>query len=316
MFEINRKLLSLCTLTFISLGLHSCQNFSNTAFGSQKLDSLVDANEEKVIQNRPVLHDKWDSLRRNQIVFKIDSIHPVDIKTQKKRLKDSLRREFDKHPKHVYLTFDDGPLVGSKAIDSLAKAKNIKVNAFVVGRHADMGKNRMNDLNRYINNPLVAVYNHSFTHGFNRFQTFYGDSKKAFEDFKTNESKITMQSKVARLPGRNIWIYDDVRKIDIQNAAATADLLYQDGYKIFGWDVEWRINSPTGVPIIPLETVYSRMRNFMNNKSSKEPNNVVLLMHDDMFQTRKGQKLLSDLIDSLQKQDYKFEFMEDYPIKY
>jgi len=39
-------------------------------------------------------------------------------------------------------------------------------------------------------------------------------------------------------------------------------------------------------------------------------------MHDDMFQTRKGKQLLLQLLDSLQKQDYKFEFIEDYPIKY
>ena len=316
MLNIKGGLFGFCVVALTSITLFSCNNFSNTVLGSQKQDSIVEKVEEK-LPIRPVLHDKWDSLRKNLVVFKIDTLNPVDIKTQKKRLKDSLRREFDKKPKHVYLTFDDGPLVGSKAIDSLAKAKNIKVNAFVVGRHASMGKGRMRDLERYIANPLVAVYNHSYTHGYNKIQAFYSNSEKAFEDFKKNEADFKLSSnKVARLPGRNIWIYDQERKIDIVNAAKTADLLFADGYKVFGWDVEWRINSPTGTAKEPLSTVYGRIVNFMNNKSSREPNNVVFLMHDDMFQTKKGEKLLIDLVDSLISKGYQFEFMEDYPIKY
>ena len=314
MLKLKGELVGLCAVVFTTLGFFSCNNFSNSVFGSQKLDSLDDTKQELIIKYP--LHDKWDSLRKNKLVFTVDTLHPIAIKTQKKNLKDSLRREFDKQPKHVYLTFDDGPLVGSRAIDSIATAKNIKINAFVVGRHSTMGKYRLRDLNLYIDNPLVAVYNHSYTHGMNRLQTFYSDSQKAFLDFKKNESTVNFNSKVARLPGRNIWIYDDERKIDIPNAAPTADLLFQDGYKVFGWDVEWRLNSVTGVANVPLETVFGRIVNFMNNKSSKEPNNVVFLMHDDMFQTKKGQKLLIELIDNLIAKGYKFEFMEDYPIKY
>lgn len=315
MLKAKGEFFGLCALSLMSICLFACNNGSNSVFGSNKLDSLVEEIHEKMAP-RPVLHDKWDSLKRNQIVFKVDTLHPVDIKTQKQKLKDSLRREFDKKPKHVYLTFDDGPLVGSKAIDSLAKAKNIKVNVFVVGRHADMGKGRMNDLKRYIDNPLVAVYNHSYTHGYNRIQAFYSDSQKAFDDFKKNEATIALKSKIARLPGRNIWMYEDKKKVDLKNALATAEKLFADSYKIYGWDVEWRLKSPTGEPFVPMNTVYSRMVNLMDNKMSQEPNNVVFLMHDDMFQTKKGQKFLSDFIDSLIAKDYKFEFMDDYPIKY
>jgi peptidoglycan/xylan/chitin deacetylase (PgdA/CDA1 family) len=315
MLKLKGELLGFGAVTLAILGCFSCNNLSNTAFGSQQVDSLVERIEELIVE-KPSLHSKWDSLRKNKIVFHVDSLHPADIKTQKKRLKDSLRMAYDKLPKHVYLTFDDGPLVGSRAIDSIARAKNIKVNTFVVGRHSTMGKYRLRDLNLYLENPLVAVYNHSYTHGYNRLQTFYTDSLKAFQDFKKNEENIVFNSKVVRLPGRNIWIYDNERKIDIPNAAPTADLLFRDGYKVFGWDVEWRLNSQTGAPSIPLETVYGRIVNYMNNKSSKEPNNVVFLTHDDMFQTTQGKKLLSILIDKLIAKGYKFEFMEDYPIKY
>lgn len=302
---------------FLLLMFASCNNFSTHVFGSSNSDSLS-LNEEinKVAQAKPLLLNKWDSLRRNQITFVIDTLDPVSIKDQKKQLKDSLRKEFDKHPKHVFLTFDDGPLVGSFAIDSLSKAKNVKLSAFLVGRHAAMGKGRQRDLQRYLDNPLVACYNHSYTHGFNKFANFYSNVQMSYEDFVKNENDLNLKHKIARLPGRNIWIYDDVRTIDLTSGAATADKLFANGYKVYGWDVEWRINSLTGVPVQSLEGTFNKMRNFLNNKSSQTPNNVVLLMHDDMFQTRNGRKLLADLIDLLKKENYQFEVMEDYPVKY
>jgi len=73
----------------------------------------------------------------------------------------------------------------------------------------------------------------------------------------------------------------------------------------------------SGKPVQSVEEIYGRIRNMLGNKSTLKPNNIVLLMHDDMFQNKKGQQLLSNLIDSLkQHKDYKFDFIENYPIKY
>lgn len=317
MYLLGRGFTACLVLGFMLISVVSCQNFSSFALGTGGSDSLTnDLDSMEVVVQKPSLLDTWDSLQRNQITFVLDTINPIDIETQKKILKDSLKREFDKHPKHVYLTFDDGPLVGSFAIDSLAKAKNIKVSAFLVGRHATMGKYRQRDLARYKENPLVACYNHSYSHGFNRFSHFYSNPNRAYEDFVKNQKELGLEKKVARLPGRNIWIYDDVRKIDLQSGSETADSLFANGYDVYGWDVEWRINSVTGVPYQSQASVYQKMKSFLNNKSSQTPNNVVLLMHDDMLQTKKGRALLSSLIDSLLKENYQFEFMEDYPIRY
>lgn len=312
------KCLSSCLLLFfMSFGL-SCQDFSTRVFGLNTADSSsVIERMKEVIQPKPLLLDKWDSLNRNQLVFTIDTLNPISIKEQKRQLRDSLKKMFNNKPKHVYLTFDDGPLVGSFAIDSLATAKNVKLNTFLVGRHAHMSKGRKLDLERYQNNPLISCYNHSYTHANNRFMTFYNNVKLSYDDFVKNQEDLQLTKKIARLPGRNIWIYDDFRKIDLISGAKTADSLFLNGYKIFGWDVEWRINSLTGVPVQSLESTYRKMRSFMNNPTlAHTPNNVVLLMHDDMFQTKSGRKLLSNLIDSLLKENYQFEFMEDYPIKY
>ncbi|VTR50896.1 polysaccharide deacetylase family sporulation protein PdaB [Sphingobacterium thalpophilum] len=301
----------------VVLGSVGCKDFSSKVLGSDREISNDTLNTKLIDKARvPVLLNKWDSLQKNQIHFTVDSLRPVSIKQQKRSLKDSLRRAFDAHPKHIYLTFDDGPLIGSAAIDSIAKEKNVKVSVFLIGKHANMSKGRKRDLAKYESNPLIACYNHSYTHANNQYSRFYNNPQKAFADFEKNEKDLNLKHKIVRLPGRNIWMYGDVRKIDLKNGASTADILHKNGYSIYGWDVEWRLNSVTGNPIQSQEVTVKEIRHFMNNKSSMVPNNVVFLMHDDMFQTKKGQQQLSSLIDILKSEGYQFEFMQDYPIKY
>lgn len=313
----SRRLMAASLAFAVVLGAVGCKDFSSKVLGSDR-EISSDTLDTKLIDKArvPVLLNKWDSLQKNQIHFTVDSLHPISIKQQKRSLKDSLRRAFDAHPKHIYLTFDDGPLIGSAAIDSIAKEKNVKVSVFLIGKHANMSKGRKRDLAKYESNPLIACYNHSYTHANNQYSRFYNNPQKAFADFEKNEKDLNLKHKIVRLPGRNIWMYDDVRKIDLKNGASTADILHKNGYSIYGWDVEWRLNSVTGNPIQSQEVTVKEIRHFMNNKSSMVPNNVVFLMHDDMFQTKKGQQQLSSLIDILKSEGYQFEFMQDYPIKY
>ncbi|WP_398451621.1 polysaccharide deacetylase family protein [Sphingobacterium thalpophilum] len=313
----SRRLMAASLAFAVVLGSVGCKDFSSKVLGSDREISNDTLNTKLIDKARvPVLLNKWDSLQKNQIHFTVDSLRPVSIKQQKRSLKDSLRRAFDAHPKHIYLTFDDGPLIGSAAIDSIAKEKNVKVSVFLIGKHANMSKGRKHDLAKYESNPLIACYNHSYTHANNQYSRFYNNPQKAFADFEKNEKDLNLKHKIVRLPGRNIWMYGDVRKIDLKNGASTADILHKNGYSIYGWDVEWRLNSVTGNPIQSQEVTVKEIRHFMNNKSSMVPNNVVFLMHDDMFQTKKGQQQLSSLIDILKSEGYQFEFMQDYPIKY
>ncbi|MGJ1409222.1 polysaccharide deacetylase family protein [Sphingobacterium thalpophilum] len=313
----SRRLMAASLAFAVVLGSVGCKDFSSKVLGSDREISNETLNTKLIDKARvPVLLNKWDSLQKNQIHFTVDSLRPVSIKQQKRSLKDSLRRAFDAHPKHIYLTFDDGPLIGSAAIDSIAKEKNVKVSVFLIGKHANMSKGRKRDLAKYESNPLIACYNHSYTHANNQYSRFYNNPQKAFADFEKNEKDLNLKHKIVRLPGRNIWMYGDVRKIDLKNGASTADILHKNGYSIYGWDVEWRLNSVTGNPIQSQEVTVKEIRHFMNNKSSMVPNNVVFLMHDDMFQTKKGQQQLSSLIDILKSEGYQFEFMQDYPIKY
>ena len=320
-------------ITFGVMAMISCQGSIDTQAAVSRIfsrqDSLLKVEKDtsdredfvKVVEDRDGhLTRRW----REPVHIAVDSLHPIRkdslaklVKLERRRIRDSVRIALDQLPKHIYLTFDDGPLLGSQAIDSLVQVKNVKANVFLVGKHRDMSKRLNSYFERYQANPLIACFNHSYTHAENRFTSFYSNPISAFEDFEKNEQRLGLQHKIVRLPGRNIWIYDDVRRIDLQSGASTADMLADNGYKAFGWDIEWKINGATGKPVESLQQLYHKIQHFMDNKTSMEPNNVVLLMHDEMFRTTKGQELLSRLIDTIQTStDYRPEFMTDYPFRY
>ena len=303
------------------ISVYSCNSIVGSPSSSNPLDStensLVDG-QSPLKQDTVKLMDLLDSLNKGKIHFPaVDSLNKIEPKQAKKMLRDSIYRELNKKDKHIYLTFDDGPLIGSSAIDSIITAKNTKISAFLVGKHAGMSKRLKRDFDRYMNNPLVECYNHSYSHAANKFHVFYSNPDLAVADFEKCETDLGLKHKIVRMPGRNIWLFDDVRRVDLTSGSQTADLLGVNGYKIYGWDVEWKINGLSGKPVQSVEEIYGRIRNMLGNKSTLKPNNIVLLMHDDMFQNKKGQQLLSNLIDSLkQHKDYKFDFIANYPIKY
>lgn len=332
MWKAMRPICNFGAVMVVTLSFMGCQGDMNIK-AANSLSKIFAADSVAELSDIPLgdidtvkhpagyLTERW----RNPVqVPPVDTLNPISkdslarfVKAERHRVRDSVRQALDKLPKHVYFTFDDGPLNGSLAIDSISKAKNIKINLFLVGKHANMSKRLQRYLQNYKDNPLAECYNHSYTHAGNRFTTFYSNPVSAFDDFEKNEQDLALQHKIVRLPGRNIWVYDDVRRIDLKSGEGTADILYSNGYKVYGWDVEWRINGATGVPVQSMKEIYTRIHNYMDNKSSMEPNNVVLLMHDDMFQHKKAQQLLTSLIDTIQNTtDYKFEFIRDYPFRY
>ncbi|AIM36651.1 hypothetical protein KO02_07970 [Sphingobacterium sp. ML3W] len=291
-------------LSISSFALQSCNEGAKGKSGSIQNDTVVntavidklgaDKVEKKIIDDSIAVKNKKTVLH-----------HAVDTS---KLLTDSVS------PRYIYLTFDDGPLNGSQFIDSIATAKNVKINTFLIGKHDRMSKGLHKYYERYINNPLVDCYNHSFTHAHNKFTEFYSNAESSFEDFDKNEKELNLQHKIVRLPGRNIWYFADRKRIDMESGSSTADMLYQNGYRTMGWDCEWKKGKPSGIPKESVSFMYRQINNRLRNGTSFSKNNVVLLMHDDMFQTRKGQQMLSDLIDSLKSHpNYEFAHMRDYP---
>jgi len=297
----------LMSLGIASLGLQSCnQNSGKKEEKGVTVDSVQHKKDSLIVVQDSIT--KVDSLRKDSIAKMEADVSYTGAKDTTVLLTDSVS------PRYIYLTFDDGPLNGSQYLDSIATAKGIKINAFLIGAHDKMSKKLHGYTERYKNNPLVDCYNHSYWHAHDKYTTFYSNPQTAFEDFELAEQSLGLQHKIVRLPGRNIWYVGDRKKVDLKSGASTAELLHQNGYKVMGWDCEWKINGVTGKPDLSVNQLYTQMKNLLRKGTSYTKNNVVLLTHDNMYQTKKGQKLLSDLIDSLkQHPNYRFEFMRNYP---
>lgn len=291
----------------VGLGLQSCHQTNKQT--EQKMVAIDSAQKRK--DSLIVIQDSLrqvDSLRKDSMSKSEQLLSPPRMKDTTVLLTDSIS------PRYIYLTFDDGPLNGSQYLDSIATAKGIKINAFLIGEHDKMSKKLHSYTERYKSNPLVDCYNHSYWHAHNRYSTFYSNPQAAYEDFELAEQSLGLAHKIVRLPGRNIWYVGGRKQVDLKSGASTAELLHEHGYRIIGWDCEWKINGVTGKPDLTVNQLYTQMKNLLRKGTSYTKNNVVLLTHDNMYQTKKGQKLLSDLIDSLkQHPNYKFEFVRNYP---
>jgi peptidoglycan/xylan/chitin deacetylase (PgdA/CDA1 family) len=294
-------------LSVAILGFYSCnQSGTNKVQNVGAVDSMPAKKDSLLVVQDSI--SKVDSLRKDTITKMEENVDYKGAKDTTVLLTDTVS------PRYIYLTFDDGPLNGSQHLDSIATAKGIKINTFLIGNHDKMSKKLHSFTERYKNNPLVDCYNHSYWHAHNKYTTFYSNPQTAFEDFELAEQSLGLTHKIVRLPGRNIWYIGDRKKVDLKSGASTAELLHQNGYKVIGWDCEWKINGVTGKPDLSVNQLYTQMKNLLRKGTSYTKNNVVLLTHDNMYQTKKGQRLLSDLIDSLkQHPNYRFEFVRNYP---
>lgn len=215
---------------------------------------------------------------------------------------------------YIYLTFDDGPLEGSEDIDNAVRTEKIKVNVFVVGQHA-LNDERMRGFYKlYQQNPFIEIGNHSFSHAHNHYKKFYDSSLTVVADFKKCQDTLHIPNKLARLPGRNQWRLKDTTINDVKSGSASADILYKEGFKIFGWDLEWQHDKKTGVPIQTVDDMVELIEKKLNENKTVTPRHLVLLSHDEMFRNGWEESELKELVEKLKlKGNFRFEHLSNYP---
>ncbi len=216
--------------------------------------------------------------------------------------------------KNIYLTFDDGPLLGSENIDKIVRDEQVDVNVFIVGKH-EMSDTQMQSYYRlYQTNPYVEIGNHSFTHANDHYKKFYQNPDAVVTDFMKCQDELQIPNKFARQPGRNQWRLNGITRNDISSGSKSADMLYRQGFKVFGWDVEWQHMAKTGAPVQTPDQMVKTIGQLLANNSTVKPGNVVVLIHDEMFQTSREAAELKQLIDELKaKSNYHFEHLSKYP---
>lgn len=214
----------------------------------------------------------------------------------------------------LYITFDDGPLEGSEDINDAVKSEDIKVNVFVVGQNALSNQRMKRFYELYQNNPFIEIGNHSFSHAHDQYKEFYDNPANVLQDFLKNQQDLQIKNKLARLPGRNMWRLKDTSINDVSSGKVAADLLYQNGFRVFGWDIEWQHDPKTKVPIQTVTDVMEMIEMRLRENKTVRKGHLVLLAHDEMFRKGWEESELKELIRQLKmRRNYHFEHLSNYP---
>ncbi|WP_246672285.1 polysaccharide deacetylase family protein [Mesorhizobium sp. B3-1-6] len=144
----------------------------------------------------------------------------------------------------VYLTFDDGPLNGTSNILDVLQAEQVPATLFMVGMHAEANATNRALLQRAKSMPLVTIGNHSYSHAYNHYRHFYGDTEGVVADMLRANAVLGLKPAVhARLPGRDVFRLPNYSKDD--NSLGLAEAGREDpdykfvaasGFWLYGWD--------------------------------------------------------------------------------
>lgn len=213
--------------------------------------------------------------------------------------------------KFVYLTFDDGPLDGSEKIADAVAYEKVPITVLLVGRHAEQ---KPHYLDLYKQNKHIEVGNHSYSHARNHYSKFYFNPEGVLEDFLKSHDVIQPEDRVARLPGRNMWRIGERVKDDIPSGSEAADLLAENGFEIYGWDMEWFHDPKTAEPVGSAEEIFLQIERHLDRGRTFTRGHLVLLCHDEMFQKDWEETELKQLIELLEtREDYEFAWLKHYP---
>ena len=213
----------------------------------------------------------------------------------------------------IYLTFDDGPNRGTENLLKILHKRNVCATAFIVGKHAYGSKKQKNDLDLLRKDQLVELANHSFTHAHNKYTDFYKNPLAVVQDFDTAKDSLKLFDKIARTPGRNIWRLNNITVTDLKSSTEAANSLKKAGYKVIGWDLEWK---PTNKMALKgnHEAMLKRVDSIFFNDLEKTSRHLVFLTHDQYLTDTDSVNELDLFIEKLQKSNrFVFRKISEYP---
>lgn len=223
--------------------------------------------------------------------------------------------KYDSSKRYIYLTWDDSPQPpGTTICKRIFEEEGVKATFFAVGMHHDIEPRRKRTIDSIRNAyPQFLLANHSYTHAFrDNYNFFYTHIDSAVNDFIKAEKAMKIPVKIIRLPGRNAWASNgEIR--GPKTSEAVVKKLDSLGYKIIGWDIEWQFikgSTPKQSPTELIKLVNSKFE----SEYTQEPNAMVILAHDRMFQQGAHIDSLKRFIQLL-KEDKRnvFETIDHYP---
>ncbi|HMP94219.1 MAG TPA: polysaccharide deacetylase family protein, partial [Phnomibacter sp.] len=102
----------------------------------------------------------------------------------------------------IYLTFDDGPMVGTETVITILEAQQVPATFFMVGKHAQFMPNAKSCLGRIKSNTAFEIANHSYSHGYNNhYDRYYNMPQAVVEDFEKAKPYLDPVLPLYRTPG-------------------------------------------------------------------------------------------------------------------
>jgi hypothetical protein len=214
----------------------------------------------------------------------------------------------------IYLTIDDGPSAASQYINNIAVTDSALINIFVIGARVYKNDSLHTLFNLYQTNPFIETGNHSFLHANGHYHNYYSHPQEVISDFILNADTLSLKNKIARLPGRNTWRLNGRKRTDLPDDSTAADILVAQGYRVFGWDIEWHCHTDSNHHILPAAVFMNHLQNIIRTKRSFTPGHIVILCHESMFTDSSNRLQLDTLIRTIkQKNNCLLRHLSTYP---
>jgi len=216
--------------------------------------------------------------------------------------------------KKIYLTFDDGPNKGTLNVFNAVKEDSIPASFFIVGKHVYDSPQQEAVFEELKADTAIQLCNHSYTHALNHYTKFYQDPEKVVSDMEKNANEVGFNNAVVRMPGRNAWRIDTVRHTDIKESEAAIDSVHHAGFAVMGWDVEWQFDHKDLSLTTDTDQLLRQIENMLASQKTKTSGHLVILAHDQAFQTPESLEKLHWLFRQLKNNpEYELELAGNYP---
>lgn len=225
--------------------------------------------------------------------------------------------KYDPAKRYIFLTWDDSPQPpGTLNCKNVFREEGVKATFFSVGfNQVGPQKRRLIDSIRS-SYPQFLLANHSFSHGFrDQYAKFYSAAMtdSAYNDFIRNESELKIPVKIIRLPGNNTWASNG----QIEGQKKDNPLIKKldaSGYKIIGWDLEWHQAAKMKAPKESVDEMLKMIEQRFTDEYTYQPNMIVILSHDRLFEKKENADSLRRFITELKKDPRNvFETLDHYP---
>ncbi|MGJ7033153.1 polysaccharide deacetylase family protein [Niabella hirudinis] len=231
-------------------------------------------------------------------------------------LKDPQRESEQPKKKRIFMTFDDGPNLGTRNLLTILKEEKVPATMFLIGQHTRASTEQKLMWQELQTFPGIELFNHSYSHAWrNHFTGFYKNTDSIISDFNRAQAMMMLKEPIARTPGRNTWRIDSTSRTDLlKNKPVIDSLQKKGGYVLIGWDLEWQFNHKNAQPIQTPDQLMAQVDHLFASNKTLKPDNLVILAHDQMWRSSADSLRLHEFIRKLKsRQGYELALITDYP---